>query len=462
MRDIWHLKSHSQKLVFGVLLCVSVVFLWGISNAFDLDTTFGNVVFTDATEPERKFEHDPIFDELKIHLPNSTEIESHISDGIHWDENLKNELRSPPSQSFTQSRWEALEFNFMHHEESVLFIYVATGRYQNYIPLVLFYNRLIIPSSCFLFFVGEQVHEDVQKAILSMNETGDLDPHCVHFRAPTKDTNWALNRRLSQAVRWVDLDDIMLRYPYHYIGDVDIAMMPETPDFLSQHLLQMRQLDLPFSNADRYYLRSQKERDQCMTAGHKTFHREKGNIQDYCHRFTGLHFVATREYYTGALSAILRMREFLTQAVKDQNGNAEKVHKVLCEHYTGIHIASFCDEAVLHALLKESTFGDRIESLYQSRKPLQEYKDVIRFRPHHGIHLNHGRLNTVHNYCTKADKESYGRSWCDYLHAERYPTLSESVQPIWKQYFSETITVVESCCPEVIAHQKKEHDKSGR
>eukprot|EP00127_Corallochytrium_limacisporum_P002562 Clim_evm1s131 gene=Clim_evmTU1s131 len=221
----------------------------------------------------------------------------------------------------------------------------------------------------------------------------------------------------------------MLRYPYHYIGDVDIAMMPEKSDFLSQHLLQIRRLGVPFSNADRYYGRSQTERDQCIHGGHKTFRRDKGGL-DYCHRFTGLHFVAAREYYTGVLPAIMRMRALLSEAVKDQDGNAYMVHKVLCEHYTGIHIYGFCDEAILYALLKESTFGDRVESLYQHSETPEEYGWVIKFRPHHGIHLNHGRLNNVHNYCTKVDKESYGRSWCDYLHAERYPTLSESVQPI--------------------------------
>ena len=249
--------------------------------------------------------------------------------------------------------------------------YVFGEIYQYYIPLIIYSLLKAYPDYYPIIFVHDEINPKTKKIL------DEIRKELGEFKIVENYYNEYKIKHIQKgkSIRWIMDHEEILNFDYCYFIDIDMFYVKESPSLLNQHINHCKVLDLPYSNLIRK----------------KTFHPwRKGNINQRIkglnlfeslkigaklsiesYKLSGLHFVKTKEYYSGLKNVLNKYKDFIF---------SEKsfVH----------HPAGFNNECFLYDMIKDSGMG--LPLLEKNYGPhLLDYKnfDKVGFRPHHGIHL---------------------------------------------------------------------------
>lgn len=154
--------------------------------------------------------------------------------------------------------------------------YVYGGEYQNYIPMYVYSIIKNHPQYHVRIYLDSYLKENVRQLLNDMDQS--------KFDIIENFYNPYFERSMEKrALRWLITDEVLDKYKYVYIGDVDIYLVDE-PDFLETHIRDMKKTKNIYSNAVRLTI--------C------DFIKRGAKKEDYDHLFklTGLHFYETKPY----------------------------------------------------------------------------------------------------------------------------------------------------------------------
>eukprot|EP01134_Creolimax_fragrantissima_P006540 CFRG6540T1 len=231
--------------------------------------------------------------------------------------------------------------------ELVIATYVSGYQYQHYICLYIWFALLAYPDAYVAVYLENTITPIVSKNLDSLY----MDRWCVEEQYKTD-----LSRSGHPSLMRFFLNSVFLnQFKYQYVGDVDIFILRETPSLVEQHVQHMGQIGLPYSNVDRYVLKTP---DKLAKQGAISY----CSLPD-CHRMTGLHFFETKPYNQKLKHAVAKWERTMLEI-----GGAQ-----MCKVNLHVRTLAWCDETLLYTMITES--GLRVPTIHEW------------FRPHHGVHI---------------------------------------------------------------------------
>ena len=247
--------------------------------------------------------------------------------------------------------------------------YVYGANYQNYIPLFVYSAKKSYPEYYIIIFIHGKLKDKVKKQLDLIKQQYEFDVIENQF----DDLN-IINGFEARTLRWVLPSKYFAKFDYLYIVDIDIFYIKEPLALHCQHIEHMEYLDLPFSNAIRYYC----TKALSMKAIYLRI-RDSGmhNFLKYIFtgtlsskKLTGLHFIKIDPY----IDIVKQNQENLIQLIKSKSYR----ERVLIN-----------DEVLLYEMIEKSGFDMSRLGTIKNDAEMLDFINPKRavFRPHHGIHL---------------------------------------------------------------------------
>jgi hypothetical protein len=244
-------------------------------------------------------------------------------------------------------------------------------KYQSFIPFYIYSALINYPKYSVLVFSENKMSSNVRKMLDIIGDIGDYEVVENYGFGLENNQRIAPYTDSKRAIRWLFFDDRFNGYEAIYFGDIDILFCKEKGGIYHQHLKHCETLGLPYSN----YIRASAK---ILNFGlkHAIYYLINGRYQLVISRlkksvieqnkFSGLHFVKTREYFEKIIPHIPYYLNLIT------------------ENHGIINLMN--DEAILFDLIARSGLG--LPPISPSTPDLDNlHHDNIGFRPHHGIHL---------------------------------------------------------------------------
>ena len=213
-------------------------------------------------------------------------------------------------------------------ESKMCFMTVGNRPYQKYVPWFLYFLNRAYPEAHKLILLDEGVTGDVQQMLNLLSGNFEVRPHA--FRE--YDTTDALTIK---CLRWLIYEPAFDQYDCMSIGDVDMAIYPESPPYMDQHLSHCDQLGIPYSN----FIRPTQPRRVC-----------------------GVHVIKPREWFKAMKPMIQKYRPML------QNGGIRLPEQGF-------------NEQLLLRMIVESDLGEPPTNLSET------YWPSLATSNHHGTHI---------------------------------------------------------------------------
>jgi len=197
------------------------------------------------------------------------------------------------------------------------------GNYTRYIPYYIYAIVNSYPEYYVKIFVDHNLNYNEKRAVSLINSNNFEIKENYMNNLKFKDNHIIGGNK--KINRWIIPYEEFKDFRYAYIGDVDMLIKKETPTLLDYHINRIKTTKLPFDNA----------------------------IRNNTTRLTGLHFIEIKKYYS-----LIDPEKYLY----DQN----KLDSILdkCER----------NEHFLYEIVNENI-------------NLDKYKNILTYRPNHGLHL---------------------------------------------------------------------------
>ncbi len=121
---------------------------------------------------------------------------------------------------------------------------VANKPYQKYVPWFLYFLNRAYPEAHKLILLDEKITDGIKPMISLLSGNFEIR-ECAFPEYSTTDANTI------KCLRWLIFEPTFLQYDCMSIGDVDMAILFESPSYMDQHLTHCNQLKIPYSNCIR-------------------------------------------------------------------------------------------------------------------------------------------------------------------------------------------------------------------
>lgn len=229
--------------------------------------------------------------------------------------------------------------------------WVYGKKYQGWIPLYVYsivrnypqYDIVICLDSILNPAVRNMLNEDLNNANYRIIENTELEQE------------YCDSDMIKRCYRWLwNNEEVTNKYEYIYIGDIDMYIEKEEPSLLRQHVDDMKNTGLIYSNSLRLRFRDYIYATKSVKCAH-----------NYLMRLSGLHFVKSRDYYKKVSFA----QEYIKRKIKKRSRLFEKLF--------------FRDDERCLWI---------INAIARMGFPPKSYEiDDKAFRPLHGVHFAVGR-----------------------------------------------------------------------
>lgn len=282
--------------------------------------------------------------------------------------------------------------------------HVYGEKYQGFIPMYIYSILKSYPQYSVYIYVDKFLLPDIKQQLVLLENMGDFKvfENCnVKSGLINKAYNFS---HIPMSLRWLEYDSSFEEFEAVYLGDIDIFICKEEPGLYEQHMRHCEYLNLPYSNCIRNKESKKVKSIKYLaafitTCGIRETYKYLISDQKGNKRFSGLHFIQTKEYYTKVLPLIPKYIEELNLVVSKRS---KKWNLCMFD----------INEIILYELIKESGLKlppvakdgvDSVGSNYNS----------ISFRPHHGIHLGLFRGDALERYDHKTlTSETYRNYYC--------------------------------------------------
>jgi len=241
---------------------------------------------------------------------------------------------------------------------------LVTDWYHDYVPLFIYSVLKAYPTHWVVILSTGKVSLSVREQLDSLQQRG-FGNFTVHENLFSGCPHIVGEGVVPYYLRWLIPYDLLARWDFAFICDVDLVMLAETPSMVYQRRLIMDGIHLPFANFVR------------------------PPHQGYPQRMSGWHFIHVANYYDRVGPIIQR---YSTDASFDIRRNGYAYDNSLGRRQWG-------QEGLLYALLKEAFDFD--DSLLSQERHLFGY--------HHGLHLGPLRGNVhlrLSSSCSKEREEA--------------------------------------------------------
>lgn len=210
---------------------------------------------------------------------------------------------------------------------------VVNEGYQEFIPWFVYFINESYPSYHSRIFLTGSVNANVRQCLSLLGGNSTVHEGCLR--------EYPGDVLTLKCLRWMNNPPEFDKFDYIYTGDIDILICREEPGLLEQHVQHCDLLGLPYSNMVRGW----------------------GPWQEKPRRFTGLHFVRQKEWYSAMRPVMERYSSMLLHGKSTHANN----------------------EAMLHTMVGESGLG--------LPKGIDEIQDMsYRFFSYHGLHMRLWRM----------------------------------------------------------------------
>lgn len=255
--------------------------------------------------------------------------------------------------------------------------YVYGEKYQDFIPLYILSLAESYPEYDVRIYVDKKITPKINDVLKKLSGYYDNFTIIEDYELTSKLNEKAKSiQQIQRCQRWLFFDEAFNDYEAVYIGDIDLLICKEKKPLFEQHCVHSEAMGVPYSNISR--AGNKKSFAPRMLARNLI---KFGLIQSLKYytgssvsetKFSGLHFVKTKEYFDAVCPLI---DGFYDELNKLANGKSKKYN--LC---------SFNNEAFLRDIVLNAGFKDVPLSTGLPYN-IEEDATKVAYRPHHGIHL---------------------------------------------------------------------------
>ena len=297
--------------------------------------------------------------------------------------------------------------------------YIYGEKYQGFIPLYIISLKESYPEYDIRLYIDNTLNENTKEAVNILSEHYGGIFIVENYAQHTKFTEKAASiQQIQRCQRWLFYDEAFLDYEAIYIGDIDLLICKEEKPLFEQHKLHCETVGAPYSNIKR--TEPVKKYNFKIAVRNFVKFGFKQTLKYYFSKttppskFSGLHFVLTKEYYG-------KIRDLIDDYYNELNLLAEGKSK-------RYNLCNFNNEAFLRDIIISAGFCDCKEACGKNYN-LETDATLAAYRPHHGIHLGIFRhpslIENENALITSKLYLSYYRQFKDMKKCEVYNKVSK-------------------------------------